>query len=145
MQQYTIIKRSQSRYMYNIYTPSYAPNVNYLIWTLNSVVLPGCGGTLNATWATFRSLDADADGQYEKNLDCVWRIQAPFRRRISFRLALFQLQPRTGRNCTDLLEVKITIVSANKALSYRVKINRNSLVHSSRNHSSYCNLCVIVY
>ena len=36
-----------------------------------------CGGILNETSGSIRSVDRDGDGLYDNNLECVWVIVAP--------------------------------------------------------------------
>ena len=69
-----------------------------------SGVSQGCGGLLNASSGTIQSLDYDGDGQYENDLDCVWRIQAPENKVIKLTMGRFILE---DSNCInyDHLEV----------------------------------------
>jgi len=65
-----------------------------------------CGGMLNGTTGSFRSLDADNDGRYENDLECLWRIIVPENNRILLQFSSFRLEPPgpNGR-CQDFVEI----------------------------------------
>ena len=53
----------------------------------------GCGGLVNLTEAgqTIASLDVDADGNYEPDLNCHWTVTAPPDKIIKMRFTSFNL------------------------------------------------------
>ncbi|XP_060048215.1 cubilin [Erinaceus europaeus] len=55
----------------------------------------GCGGYLRATSHTFASPDADQNGRYDKNLDCIWFIIAPVGKIIKLTFNTFALEAAT--------------------------------------------------
>ncbi|XP_068942361.1 cubilin [Petaurus breviceps papuanus] len=59
----------------------------------------GCGGYLTNASSAFGSPDADADGKYDKNLNCVWIITAPVNKVIHLIFATFSLEARSFQGC----------------------------------------------
>ncbi|XP_072507728.1 cubilin [Notamacropus eugenii] len=59
----------------------------------------GCGGYLTNASSTFSSPDSNADGKYDKNLNCVWIITAPVNKVINLTFTEFSLEARTYRGC----------------------------------------------
>ncbi|XP_036315022.1 cubilin [Pipistrellus kuhlii] len=52
----------------------------------------GCGGYLTETNNTFASPDSDANGRYDKNLNCIWFIIAPVNKLIKLTFSTFALE-----------------------------------------------------
>ncbi|XP_031795774.1 cubilin [Sarcophilus harrisii] len=52
----------------------------------------GCGGFLTNSNSTFTSPDSNADGIYDKNLNCVWTIIAPINKIINLTFTTFSLE-----------------------------------------------------
>uniref|UniRef100_A0A4X2M7T4 Cubilin n=1 Tax=Vombatus ursinus TaxID=29139 RepID=A0A4X2M7T4_VOMUR len=59
----------------------------------------GCGGYLTNSSSTFGSPDSNADGKYDKNLNCVWIITAPVNKVINLTFITFSLEGRSYRGC----------------------------------------------
>ncbi|XP_069815839.1 cubilin [Dendropsophus ebraccatus] len=60
----------------------------------------GCGGHLTNTTGRFSSPDSNADGKYDRNLDCVWTVIAPINQRINLTFSSFSLEAPTRTLCT---------------------------------------------
>ena len=70
----------------------------------------GCGGVLNATSGQLQSVDADANGQYENNLDCRWTIIGASNKVIRFSVQGLDIEPNA--NCIyDYLRVSLQNVA----------------------------------
>ncbi|ELK28521.1 Cubilin [Myotis davidii] len=52
----------------------------------------GCGGYLTGSNGTFASPDSDANGRYDKNLNCIWFIIAPVNKLIKLTFNTFALE-----------------------------------------------------
>ncbi|XP_075684851.1 cubilin [Rhinoderma darwinii] len=52
----------------------------------------GCGGYLTNATGRFGSPDSNADGKYDKNLDCVWNIVVPINKQINLTFSSFFLE-----------------------------------------------------
>ncbi|EPQ16888.1 Cubilin [Myotis brandtii] len=52
----------------------------------------GCGGYLTGSNSTFASPDSDANGRYDKNLNCIWFIIAPVNKLIKLTFNTFALE-----------------------------------------------------
>ncbi|XP_074049030.1 cubilin [Macrotis lagotis] len=52
----------------------------------------GCGGYLTSSNSTFASPDSNADGRYDKNLNCIWVISAPLNKVINLTFNTFSLE-----------------------------------------------------
>lgn len=100
--------------MYLLLSMSQAVRVNKIILYHNfqmhlfSAVAQGCGGVLNSTQGTMTSLDANNDGNYEPNLECIWRIYVPMGKRIKLTFSRFNIEssPSNMSACSyDYLEV----------------------------------------
>ncbi|XP_069504454.1 cubilin [Ambystoma mexicanum] len=59
----------------------------------------GCGGYLTSISDSFRSPDANLDGRYDHNLNCVWNIMAPINKNINLTFTAFVLEAHSGGNC----------------------------------------------
>ncbi|XP_001377380.2 cubilin [Monodelphis domestica] len=60
----------------------------------------GCGGYLTNSSFTFASPDSNADGKYDKNLNCVWVIAAPVNKVINLTFTTFFLEGQSSfRGC----------------------------------------------
>ncbi|XP_006894385.1 PREDICTED: cubilin-like [Elephantulus edwardii] len=59
----------------------------------------GCGGYLTDANYTFASPDADANGRYDKGLNCVWFISAPINKLIKLTFNTFALEAVSLQGC----------------------------------------------
>lgn len=69
----------------------------------------GCGGSLTGSNDTFASPDADSNGRYDKNLNCVWFIVAPINKLIKLTFNTFALESASvlGRCIYDYVKVRL--------------------------------------
>uniref|UniRef100_A0A671G8C4 Cubilin n=1 Tax=Rhinolophus ferrumequinum TaxID=59479 RepID=A0A671G8C4_RHIFE len=67
----------------------------------------GCGGSLTGSNDTFASPDADSNGRYDKNLNCVWFIVAPINKLIKLTFNTFALESASvlGRCIYDYVKL----------------------------------------
>ncbi|XP_069067650.1 cubilin [Pleurodeles waltl] len=59
----------------------------------------GCGGYLTNPSGSLSSPDANRDGKYDKNLNCVWNIVAPVNKQINFTFSAFVLEAASRDSC----------------------------------------------
>ncbi|XP_077993791.1 cubilin-like [Glandiceps talaboti] len=71
----------------------------------------GCGGDLTDSSGQFTSLDADTDGSYENDLECVWRINVGLNQVVKLTFtSTFDIE--TSTDCTnDYIEVRDGLLS----------------------------------
>ena len=75
----------------------------------------GCGGVLNLTQngtVSISSPDVDNDGQYEPDLDCVWKVISGVNRVVSLQFSRFVLHDDESALCPDYVEVISSVTSA---------------------------------
>ena len=75
----------------------------------------GCGGVLNLTQngtVSISSPDVDNDGQYEPDLDCVWKVISGVNRVVSLQFSRFVLHDDESALCPDYVEVISSVISA---------------------------------
>lgn len=93
----------------HVETKMCSPSSAYCYLCFDTGPQHGCGGYLTSSNNTFASPDSDANGRYDKNLNCIWFIIAPANKLIKLTFNSFALESvSTLQRCIyDYVKVRL--------------------------------------